>query len=229
MVGSRSDQLAAGAGIVGAALLVAGFVLVGVDAPGSDATRGEIVATYADDATGSRQAAGVLLTALGGLCLLPFVAHVRGAVARTAREGSVLPAVALAGGILLVGGVLSGAILSSAVSAGGYFDAQRVDADLAMTTVAAGYYFYGFAAMAGGLLIAALAITGSHGLALPRWLTLSGLVVAAASVPAALLGMWVLVEAVWLAVAAALFLRRGAVVREADVRVSGHAGVHAHG
>ena len=85
MTDVRSDRLSAGAGILAAALFVAGFVLIGVDAPSSDAARSEVVATYADDATNSRQALGVLLTGLGGICFLPFWLR------RLAAPGSVLP------------------------------------------------------------------------------------------------------------------------------------------
>lgn len=208
MSDSRSDRLAAGAGILAAVLFVAGFVLVGVDAPMSDSTRHEIVTTYSDDATNSRQALGMLLGALGGVCFLPFLSYLRKVLRRTAGDTSILPGAAFAGGVLLVGGFITGMVLSSAVSAGAYFDAYKVDADLAMTTVAAGYYFNGFAAMAGGVLIASAAVVAHRTRLLPRWLTVLGLVVAVASVPAGLLGMWVMVESVWIAIAAGLVARR---------------------
>jgi hypothetical protein len=208
MTDVRSDRLSAGAGVLAAALFVAGFVMIGADAPTSDATRSEVVATYADDATNSRQALGVLLTGLGSIAFLPFLAHVRGVLRDRAGSGSILPATAFAGGIVLAGGLFTGAVLSSAVSAGSYFDAHRVDADVAMTTVAAGFYLNGFAAMAGGALIAALAVVAWRSELLPRWLTVLGFVVAAASIPASLLGMWVLIEALWIAIAAGLLARR---------------------
>ena len=207
----RSDRLTAGAGILAAALLAAGFVLIGVDSPGPHASRSEVVATYVDDATNSRQALGVLLTALGGVCFLPFLGYVHQLLRTRARQGSVLPSVAFAGGIVLVGGVVSAAVTSAAVSAGTYFDAVRVDPDLVMTTVAAGFYLHGFAAMAGGVLIAALAVTARQADLLPKPLTVLGLVVAAASVPGLLAGMWILVEAAWIAVAAGLLARRPAL------------------
>jgi hypothetical protein len=213
----RSNRLAAGAGILAAVLFVAGFVLVGVDAPTSDATRSEVVATYADDSTNSRQALGVLLTGLGGICFLPFLAYIRGVLGQRSRASSVLPTAALAGGIALVGGLVTGAVLSSAVSAGAYFDAHQVDADLAMTLVAAGFYLDGFAAMAGGVLIVAVAVVARHAALLPRWLTVLGFVVAAASIPAGLLGMWILVEALWIAIAAGLIARRSGAERPAGV------------
>jgi hypothetical protein len=208
MSDSRNDRLAAGAGILAAALFVAGFVLIGVDAPSSDATRGEIVATYADDATNSRQALGVLLTALGGVCFLPFLAYIRGVLRSKSDERSIAPAAAYAGGIVLVGALFTGAVLSSAASAGSYFDAYRVDADLAMTAVAAGFYLDGFAAIAGGLLIGTAALVARRAKLLPSWLTLVGFAVAVGSVPAGLLGMWILVEGVWIAIAAGLIARR---------------------
>ena len=208
MTDMRSDRLCAGAGILAAALFAAGFVMIGVDTPSSDATRSDVVATYADDATNSRQAMGVLLAGLGGICFLPFLSHIRRVLRNRAGADSVLPATALAGGILLVGGLFTGAVLSSAVSAGAYFDAHRVDADLAMTTLAAGFYLNGFAAMAGGALILALAVVARQADLLPRWLTVLGFVVAAASIPGSLLGMWVLVEALWIAIAAGLLGRR---------------------
>ena len=211
MTDARSDRLSAGAGVLAAALFVVGFVLIGVDAPTSDATRSEVVAAYADAATNSRQALGVLLTGLGGICFLPFLGQVRGEMRDRAGADSILPATAFAGGIVLVGGLFTGAVLSSAVSAGSYFDAHRVDADLAMTTVAAGFYLDGFAAMAGGALIAALAGVAWKSELLPRWLAVLGFVVAAASIPASLLGMWVLVEAVWIAIAAGVLGRRPAL------------------
>jgi hypothetical protein len=211
MTDVRSDRLSAGAGVLAAALFMAGFGLIGADAPTSDATRSEVVATYADDAINSRQALGVLLTGLGIISFIPFLAHVRSVMRDRAGTGSILPATAFAGGIVLVGGLFTGAVLSSAVSAGSYFDAHRVDADVAMTTVAAGFYLNAFAAMAGGALIAALAAVAWQSELLPRWLTVLGFVVAAASIPAGLLGMWVLVEALWIAIAAGLLARRPAL------------------
>jgi hypothetical protein len=211
MTDLRSDRLSAGAGILAAALFVAGFLLIGVDAPSSDAARSDVVATYMDDATNSRQALGVLLIGLGGICFLPFLGHSRRVLLRRAGEDSLLPATAFAGGTVMVGALLTGAVLSSAVSAASYFDAHRVDADLAMTTVAAGFYLNGFAAMAGGVLIAALAFVARQADLLPRWLTVVGFVIAASSVPAGLLGMWILVEAVWIAIAAGLLGRRPAL------------------
>jgi hypothetical protein len=228
MSDSRSDRLATGAGILAAVLFVAGFVLVGVDAPMSDSTRPEVVATYSDDATNSRQALGVLLVALGGVCFLPFLSYLRMILERTAGETSVLPGAAFAGGVLLVGGLFTGTVLSAAVSAGSYFDAYKVDADIATTAVAAGYYFDGFASMAGGVLIACAAIAAYRTRLLPRWLTVVGLVVAVASVPASLLGMWIMVEAVWIAIAAGLLARRAAV-EPGSVRVPGGAAAGAHG
>jgi hypothetical protein len=211
MTNVRTDRLSARAGILAAALFVAGFVLIGADAPTSDTTRTDVVATYTDDATNSRQALGVLLTGLGGISFLPFLAQVRRDLRKRAGADSVLPATAFAGGILLIGCLFTGAVLSSAVSAGSYFDAHRFDADSAMTTVAAGFYLNGFAAMAGGALIAALAVVARQSDLLPQWLTVLGFLVAAASIPASLLGMWVLVEALWIAIAAGLLARRPAL------------------
>jgi hypothetical protein len=229
MSDSRSDRLAAGAGILAAVLFVAGFVLVGVDAAISDSTRHEVISTYTDDATNSRQALGVLLTGLGGVCFLPFLSYVRLALGRTAGDTSVLPGAAFAGGVLLVGGLVTGAVLSSAVSAGAYFDAYKVDADLAMTAVAAGFYLDGFAAMAGGVLIASVALVAYRTRLLPRWLTVLGLVVAVASVPAGLLGMWIMVEAVWIAIAAGLLARRAGAKQPGAIPVSGEAAAGARG
>jgi hypothetical protein len=205
---TRSDRLAAGTGILAAALFVAGFVLVGVDAPMSDDTRREVLTTYADDAVNERQALGVMLAVLGGICFLPFLSHVRQLLTRNAGERSILPGTAFAGGVLLVAGVVTGTVVAGAVSAGSYFDAYRVDPDLAMTAVAAGFYLNGFAVMAGGALIAALAIAAYRTRLLPKWLVVLGLIVAAASVPAALLGMWIVIESAWMAIAAGLLARR---------------------
>lgn len=223
MTDSRSDRLAAGAGILAAVLFVAGFVLVGVDAAMSDDSRREILNIYADDATNSRQALGVLLGGLGGVCFLPFLSYVRKMLRRTAGETSILPGTAFAGGVLLVACFIVGTVLSAAVSAGSYFDAYRVDVDLAMTAVAAGFYFDGFAAMAGGVLIAAMAIAAYRTQLLPRWLAVLGLVIAVASVPAGLLGMWIMVESVWIAIAAGLLARRGLAGQPGGVRMTGEA------
>ena len=218
MSDSRSDRLAAGAGMLAAALFVAGFVLVGVDAAMSDDTRSEVVATYSDDATNSRQALGVLLTGLGGVCFLPFLSYLRAVLKRAGGDGSILPGVAFAGGVLLVGGLATGAVFGAAVSAGSYFDAYKVDADLAMTGAAAGFYLNGFASMAGGVLIAALAIAAYRTRLLPKWLAVLGLVVAVASVPAGLLGMWIMVESLWIAIAAGLLARQAPAQQPGVVR-----------
>ena len=230
MSDSRSDRLAGGAGILAAALFVAGFVLVGVDASEvGDATRAEVTQTYTDDGTNSRQALGVLLAALGCVCFLPFLSYVRKVLGRTAGDTSILPGAAFAGGVLLVGAFITGSVLSSAVSAGDYFDAYRVNPDLAMTGLAAGFYLNGFASMAGGVLIASMAIAAYRTRLLPRWLNVLGLVVAVASVPAGLLGMWIMVESVWIAIAAGLLARRATAAKRGGVQVSGEAAAGARG
>lgn len=215
---SRSDRLAAGAGVLAALLFIAGYVLIGVDAPGSDATRADVVSTYSDDATNARQALGLLLMGLGAISFIPFLSHLRGVLARSSDDGATLPGVAFTGGVLLVVGLVAGAVLDSAVSAGEFFDGYRVDADIAMTTIVAGFYFYGFAGMAGGVLISALAVAARRSGLLPGWLAILGYVVAGISIPAAALGMWVLVESVWIAIAAGL-LARSPVGRGRPVRL----------
>ena len=218
---TRNERLGAGAGILAAALMVAGFVLIGVDSPGSDATRADVVATYTDDATNARQAIGMLLTGLGVLCFLPFLSHLRVVLTRTGDSDSILPGTAYAGGVLLVAGIVGGAVMDSAVSGGEFFDAYRVDADIAMTTVVAGFYFYGLAGMAGGALITATALGGRRSGLLPRWLAVLGYVVAVLSIPAATFGAWVIVESVWIALAAGLIASRSASRQRGGVRVGG--------
>ena len=60
------------------------------------------------------------------------------------------------------------------------------------------------AGIAGGVLIASLAIVAFRTSLLPKWLAVLGVIVAIVSVPAATLGMWIIVESVWLALAAVL-------------------------
>lgn len=220
---TRNDRLAAGAGVLAAVLFVAGFVLVGVDGPGPDTTRADVVATYTDDATNARQALGLLLTGLGALCFLPFLSHLRTVLARSGGDTSILPWAAYAGGLLLVSGLVAGAVMNSAVSAGDFFDGYRVNADIVMTTVVAGFYFYGFAAMAGGVLITATAVLARRNGLLPGWLGVLGCVVGALSIPAAMVGAWVIVESVWIALAAGLIARRSTAGSRREVRIRGQA------
>ena len=220
---SRTDRLAAGAGVLAAVLFVAGFVLIGADAPGPDSSRADIVAAYTDDATNARQALGMLLTGLGVLAFLPFLSHLRTVLARTSGDASVLPGAAYAGGLLLVAGLVAAAVMDSTVSAGDFFDGYRVNADIVMTTVVAGFYFSGFAGMAGGVLITATAVAARRSGLLPGWLTVLGYAVAALSIPAAMFGAWVIVESVWIAVAAGLIARRSAAGQRRGVHVGGQA------
>lgn len=214
MSDSRNDRWAAGAGVLAAVLLAAGFVLIGVDSPGSDASRADVVATYSDDSTNARQAVGMLLTGLGALAFLPFLSRLRATLARGDEGEGVLPGAAFAGGVLLVAGVVAAAVLNSAVSAGEFFDGYRVDADIAMTNVVAGFYLYGFAGMAGGVLIVAAAIRGRQSGLLPKWLGAVGYAVAVLSIPAAAVGAWVLVECAWIALAAGLIARRSGTAHD---------------
>jgi hypothetical protein len=216
---ARSERFAAGAGILAAVLMMAGFVLIGIDAPGPDSTRTEILNTYNDDGTNAMQALGVLLTGLGGVAFLPFLSYVRNLLGRASGEESILPGAAYAGGVLLVAGVFAGAVLGSAASVGGYFDAYRVDPDVAMTTVATGFYFNGLGAMTGGVRIGAASIAARRTGLLPGWLAIAGLAVAVLSLPGSLLGMWILVEGLWIAIMAGILAARSA--RAAGVPASG--------
>jgi hypothetical protein len=205
--------MAAWGGVLAAILFAAGYVLLGVDAPVSDTSRAEVVADYTDDGTNARQALGMLLAALGAVCFLPFLSRLRALLEDRTAPNSVLPGVAFAGGLLLVGGYVAGAIAGGSVSGSDFFDAYRVDADLVYTSVVAGFLLNGFAGIAGGVLIASLAIVAYRTGLLPKWLAVVGMVIAVVSIPAAMFGMWILVESAWIALAAGLLAHRGAEVR----------------
>jgi hypothetical protein len=108
MTESRTERLAPWAGVLAAALMAGGFVLVGMDAPGSDASRAEVLSTYGDDAVNSRQAAGILIVCSGAVALLGFAAHLRGVLASRVADTRPLPAAAFAGGIVLAGSLAGG-------------------------------------------------------------------------------------------------------------------------
>ena len=206
----RSERVPAAAGAASGLLIIASFVLVGVDAPGDDATRADIAAAYADDGTQARQGLGLVLMALGGLAFLPFLAYLRMTLSRAAGERSVLPGAAFAGGILFIGGLFVATVLAATVSsAAGFWDEApyRVNADLAMTLLSASFFVDGLAGVAGGVLVGAASIVAHRARLLPRALTATGLVVAALSLPGALLGAWVGIEAAWIAIAAGLLTR----------------------
>lgn len=213
MAMSRVERATAVGGTAGAMLLAASFVLVSVDAPAGDATRAQVVAAYTDGGTHARQGIGLLLMALAAFCLLPFLGSLRSVLAKAAGRDSALPGVALASGAVLVGVLAVSTVLAATVSlSADFFDAYRVDADLALTAAAASFFLDGFAAVAGGVMIGSVSLAAVREHLLPRWLTTAGLAVAVGSLPTLLLGFWLIVEGAWIAVAAGLLGARASAL-----------------
>ena len=207
---SRWDLLAASGGAVFALLYATGFVMQGIAAGGGEEggeSRAEIVARYSDAGNEVWALLGGLLVGVALFFVLPFLATLRATLRAAEGERAVFSTAALVGGVLMAAlFAVSSATSVAAFSTYDAFDAYRVDPNAVLLLSSLSFYGLGYAVVGGGVLVGATSVVALKARLFPRWLTVSGLVLAVVLmfghavlfvfVPLPLLVLWVLVISV---------------------------------
>jgi hypothetical protein len=186
-------------GVLFVVLIVASF-LVGGETPDADAPVREVVKYWTDH--DSQNMIGSVIEALAAVSLLFFAATLR----RTSNrwiDGSILPSVAFAGGIVAAAGI--------GVDASIRFAAADVAGDVdpaVLQTFSAAWANFFFPMVVGiASLILATSLAGWRSRALPKWLAVIGILIFIAFfTPAGFIAF--LVGAVWIIVLSVLLSRR---------------------
>ena len=186
-------------GVLFVLLLVASF-LVGGSTPDADAPVREVVKYWTDH--DSQNMIGSVLEALAAVSLLFFAATLRKS-SKGWAEGSVLPAVAFAGGIVAAAGI--------GVDASIRFAAADVAGDInpvVLQTFNAAWANFFFPMVIGvASLILATSLAGWRSRALPKWLAVVGILIFIAFfTPVGFIAF--LISAVWIIVISVLLWRR---------------------
>lgn len=208
-------------GIAFAVLYVVIFFSPLQDLPEGAYSDQRVVDLYADAGWRTGIIAGSYLTAVAGLCLLRFLVDVHGVLRRAEGERGSLATLALAGGLVYVAMLFAAGAAFGVLALGAIGEApQPVDPALAKLLVQLGFSLllvYGlFAAIA---LVLASSVVALRTAALPRWLAMSGFVVApllalgTAYMPQLLVPLWVLGVSVTLLRGSALAVEGDAGLR----------------
>jgi hypothetical protein len=195
----RGSALLPWTGVLFVLLIVAGF-LIGGETPDADAPTREVVEYWTDHE--DENMIGSVIEALGAVSLLFFAATLRRTSDRW-TDGSILPSVAFAGGIVAAAGIgVDASIRFAAADVAG-----DVDPAVLQTFSAAWANF--FFPMVVGLasLVLATSLAGWRSRALPRWLAVIGILVFIAFFTPAGFAAF-LASAVWIIVLSVLLWRR---------------------
>jgi hypothetical protein len=142
-------------------------------------TRQEIVSHYTSHS--ELQLAGYLAGA-AGFCLLPFLGALRTLLRRAEGERDDLSTLAFGAGLVATAMLfMVGAAVAAVATAADWSasDSYRVDPSTAETIEMLGFWFWAAAGSAGGVLAGAASMVALRTRALPKWLAIAGLVVAA--------------------------------------------------
>lgn len=195
----RASVLLPLTGVLFVVLIVASF-LVGGETPDADAPVREVVKYWTDH--DSQNMIGSVIEALAAVSLLFFAATLR----RTSNrwtDGSILPSVAFAGGIVAAAGIgVDASIRFAAADVAGDVD------PVVLQTFSAAWANFFFPMVVGiASLILATSLAGWHSRALPKWLAVIGILIFIAFfTPAGFIAF--LVGAVWIIVLSVLLWRR---------------------
>lgn len=196
---TRTSALAPLTGALFVVLIVISF-LVGGETPDADASTREVVGYWMDHE--GENMIGSAIEALAAVTLLFFAATLRRSSSGWI-DGSILPSVAFAGGIVAAAGIgVDAAIRFAAADV-----ADDVNPVVLQTFSAAWANFFWPMALGVASLILATSIAGWRARALPAWLTVIGfLIFVAFFTPAGFVAF--LVGAIWIIVLSVLLWRR---------------------
>jgi hypothetical protein len=185
-----------------AVLYIVAFTTTGID---FDDTDQAVLAHYASSSARAKEVVAFFLIAAAGLALVVFGNGLRTAISRGTDRSDPLAALAWAGTTGCAVLILAGDALSRATALAAYDDAFVLNPSTRKLFENAGYLLYVCAAIAGILLVAAVAIAAFQRRTLSRWVGWVS-IVAALLLPLAIVFVGFLVFLVWvLAVSVSLW------------------------
>jgi hypothetical protein len=184
--GWNVDRLTLGTGLVGVTFVVAAFVLnvviIGIDAPGTDATAAELGEFVEEHETALEVDVGQRFVVY--LLFIPFVIGVARYVSGT-REDEAVRLLTLAA-VLGAAWVLAAGTVANALFAIAVFEGERLatEPELARTLLLGQHALFVVAAWPHALIIGALSTAGLRARSLPVWLAVVGYLQVCAAVVA---------------------------------------------
>lgn len=214
-------------GIASAPLLVAGFLLIGVDAPGSDAAGREYVSYFTDNE--GRIWIGAILTLIGLAAFLAFLGGgLRDVLPSGADTGGVAGLVVAAGAAWALFTLMGVTLTLGTASAAGYFEGFTLDADTARLMLGLSWFPSIYSGLAATAAVAATSLSARRTGSLPTPFVRAGFVVAALLLVTAFIGVSLPLFALWvLAAGLVLVSRTGGEGRPAAIPARPATGVPA--
>lgn len=211
--GGVHPRLARGAGAAGlvfAALFVAAFGLLRVDAPPADPVLFDVWWEASED----RIALGTYLVPFAAMSFIWFVAAVRARIGRA--EGLFFSTLFIGGALVYVAMMCASAAAVGSILAAEALGPISTQLVATMGHALAHALFFGFAVKLAAMFMLAVASIGRGGRTLPPWLTLATIVAGvAALVGNTFLEVIALIFPAWVVVISVLLLRAGAAAGEA--------------
>ena len=197
-------------GVASVPLLVAGFLLIGIDAPGSDEAGREYVSYFTDN-TG-RIWIGTILTMIGLAAFLGFLAGgLRDVLRRSGPEADGVSGVAVAAAAAWALFTLLGVtLIAGTAGAADFFEGFTLDADTARLVLGLSWLPSIYAGLAACVVVAATSLGARRAGAMPKVLVRAGFLVAAFVFVGAFVGVAAMLFALWLLAVSVALVRRSA-------------------
>lgn len=197
-------------GIVSAPLLVAGFLLIAVDAPGSDAAGSEYVSYFTDNE--GRIWIGAILTLIGIAAFLVFLGGgIRDVLRPAADTGGVVGLVVAAGTAWALFTLVGVTLTVGTTSAAGYFEGFTLGADTARLMLGLSWFPSIYGGLAACVVAAATSIAARRTATLPRGLVRAGFIAAAILFVSSFIGVAGILFPLWILAVSVELTRRPAV------------------
>jgi hypothetical protein len=195
-------------GISSVPLLVAGFLLIGIDAPGSDEPGREYVSYFTDNS--GRIWIGTMLSLLGIAAFLAFAAGgLRDVLRRSGPEADGLSGLAVAAATAWALFTLVGVtLIAGTAGAADFFEGFILDPDTARLMLGMSWLPSIYGGLAACVVVTVTSLGARRTGALPKVLVRAGFVVAAALFVGAFVGVAGVLFALWVLAVGVVLVRR---------------------
>lgn len=208
MTTRNTQRRAAALGIASAPLIAAGFLLIGVEAPGPDEPGPEYVSYYIEN--NGQIWIGAILTLLGLAALMAFLAGgLRDVLANTEpEEGKPAGVVLAAGSAYALFTLAAVTVTAGTAGAADFFEGFTLDEDTARLMLGMTWLPSIYGGLAATVAVAAASLSARRSAALPAWFARMGFLVAALLLVTAFTGASGPLFALWVLGASLVLLRR---------------------